>query len=87
MDKVVVNSRSIVRSNFVSGVIYDNIVDVTMEDRILHQPKKLLEIIIKKGIWKKYPDICDRCIDRMCELKQYNEIAKMCKIFIHKSDN
>ena len=44
-------------------------------------------IMIKKGIWKKYPDICDRCIDRMCELKQYNEIIKMCKIFIHKSDN
>lgn len=85
--QISIKKRKIITSSFVSGLSHCSSVSMTLDDRIYHYPRELLQKLIKDDIWKKYPDICEQCIDRLYNLGQYGEVTKFCKLFLRQENN
>jgi len=83
MVKVAVDDgHSITMSSFVDGLLHVTKCKQTLEDRIKEYPMEVLQKLIRDGTYHNHRNICNQCIDRMCELERYAEIAKMFKLYL-----
>jgi hypothetical protein len=82
-----IGDKFVSTGNFVDGLLHHNFVDVTLNDNIYNHPKEVLQKMIAENSWHRHVDICDRCIDRLCELREFGEVTRICKFFLHQKSN
>lgn len=86
MVRIAVDGKKVVTGDFFSGLLHYSHVDMTLEERIQHHPKELLDTMIQKDVWYRHRSICSQCIDRLQELGKYDDVAQACKFLLQMSN-
>ena len=78
------SGKRVVVDDFVNGLLHYNSINQTLEEKIFYHPRELLKKMIEDNTWHNHPKICEQCIDRLCEIGEYGEVANFFKKFIYR---